>query len=170
MIAWWSHRRARLVVSPPTVQSESPTAEARRMPRSLYCRRWDSGTPPGRMPRELQRATMAMPWTLRSKQCFHPNSTEMWSGGLAFSPRSVLHSKSGSTSNSQGILPSAAASLSMLSSEIFLAHRSTWATKVRCNPASSAKSSCDHPSWRRKCFRFCASDSLLVLAFTPQLR
>lgn len=53
----------------------------------------------------------------------------------------------------------ACARRSMLSSEMFRASRSTCATKVRCRPASSARSSCDHPLSLRNRTMFNASSS-----------
>lgn len=60
-------------------------------------------------------------------------------------------------SSSNGATSRAAASRSKLSREMFRAHRSTCATKVRCNPASNASASCDHPRSRRNRIRFSAS-------------
>lgn len=55
--------------------------------------------------------------------------------------------------------PNASAMRSMLSKEMFLACRSTWAMKVRCSPASNAKASCVQPLAARRRMTFSASNS-----------
>lgn len=73
----------------------------------------------------------------------------------------------GIESSSEYEILSARANFSMLSKEILRAPLSTWATKVRCNPASNDNSSCDQFFSLRNRVRFAAkhsrADSFFVL-------
>jgi hypothetical protein len=62
-------------------------------------------------------------------------------------------------SNSWGSTPRARANRSRLSSAMFRACRSTWATNVRCKPDSKASTSCDQPFAYRSATMFAASNA-----------